>query len=624
MANSISFVLEKNIAIKKVREILTDANYRIINEKEINNGYGYKYSCEGCGVVLYFKAGKSSKIVFENAPVDLLSLFESKQEEKKKNTSDLTETSSLTKTIQIYTPIKIKTQTKQEEIKAAIKAKYSNIEESKSKKTINYQFVVNRGTQRFSITQFNNGTLLLQGASSPLFAEILSIVNLINPLSELENALLFVPESEQKKVKKAIEDIPEVFSEIYKKAQERISKDAFDYLYQNDQRTLVSAVGILETVKEKNLQIPLYNPILYPFAKTFEGFIIRLMIDKCFITFEDYKQNPEKADIGNSLRKQKFKKYIKDPTRNEFVLDKLSTVWESIRCHELHSDPAQDDDIINLKDISQVENRIGEISSAIMDGYRILVENGYTESEMLENNKIAQNEESKELKQTKLTTTSEKIIPSFEKRIGTDESGKGDYFGPLVIAGVLLDKSDEEKLLSIGVQDSKKNSDIKNRELAKQIRNVLRNEKYRIVFILPEKYNELYSKMNNLNQILAWGHARAIENILAISECAHAIADQFGDESYIKKALMEKGKNIELFQTPKGERDIAVAAASILARDMYLMQLELLSRKAGIELPKGASPEVEKVARFIVQNQGEDKLQFFAKLHFKTTKKVLI
>ncbi len=623
MSTTITFVLERDIAINKVRTILTDAHYSITNEKAINNGYGYKYFCESFGVVLYFKAGKSSKIVLENAPEELNLLFEPQQYEKKQTYPEQNETTPLTKTIPIHLAIRIATQTKQEEIKSAIKAKYKNIEESKPREAINYKFDVMQGTQRFSITQFTNGTLLLQGASSPLFTEILGIVHSINPLSEIENALIYVPEREQKQVKKAIEEIPKVFSDIYQRAQERISRDAFDYLYQNDQITLVSAIGILEAVKEKDLKIPLYNPILYPFAKTFEGFIIRLMIDKCFISFEDYKQNPNKADIGNCLRNKKFEKYIKDLSRNGFVLNKLNTVWESIRCHELHADPAQDDDIVNLQDIMQVENRIGEISSAIMDGYRILVKNGYTESEILQRKEIHGNQKPKEQTRIQSATTTEKIIPVFKKHIGTDESGKGDYFGPLVIAGVLLDKIDEEKLVSIGVQDSKKNTDNKNRELATQIRDILGNKKYEIIFILPEKYNELYSRMKNLNLLLAWGHARVIEYILSHSDCEHAIADQFGDESYIKKALMEKGKKIELFQTPKGERDVAVAAASILARDMYLKQLKLLSKKASIDLPKGASSEVESVARSIIQNKGKDKLNCFAKLHFKTTEKVL-
>ena len=165
----------------------------------------------------------------------------------------------------------------------------------------------------------------------------------------------------------------------------------------------------------------------------------------------------------------------------------------------------------------------------------------------------------------------------------------------------------EKELYALGVQDSKKNTDSKNQELALKIKQILGKENYSIVFILPEKYNELYQKMKNLNSLLAWGHARAIENILAEVNCDNAIADQFGNEEYINRALMEKGKSINLIQTPKAERDIAVAAASILARDMYLYQLSLLSRKANIALK--AHSFDRRTAKSIVMKHGKEELE---------------
>src|SRR4030095_5195126 len=100
------------------------------------------------------------------------------------------------------------------------------------------------------------------------------------------------------------------------------------------------------------------------------------------------------------------------------------------------------------------------------------------------------------------------------------------------------------------------------------------------------------TEVKNLNHLLAWGHARAIENLLLKGTCSHAIADQFGDENYIRSQLMEKGKKIQLTQLPKGERYIAVAAASILARDRFLSRMESLRDSYKIELPKGASDSV--------------------------------
>lgn len=211
--------------------------------------------------------------------------------------------------------------------------------------------------------------------------------------------------------------------------------------------------------------------------------------------------------------------------------------------------------------------------------------------------------------------------------IGTDESGKGDYFGPLVIAGVWVDESLQKSLAELGVRDSKELSDRRCQELASAIRDMCPGKYQVVVEISPEKYNQLHEQLlrekRNLNHLLAWGHARAIESLLTRQECKQAIADQFGDEKYIISKLMEKGRAINLLQTPKAERFIAVAAASILARDHFLTRLGQLSKEAGFNLLKGASPEVINTARQIVQKHGADALRRFAKLHFRTTASVL-
>lgn len=206
--------------------------------------------------------------------------------------------------------------------------------------------------------------------------------------------------------------------------------------------------------------------------------------------------------------------------------------------------------------------------------------------------------------------------------IGTDESGKGDYFGPLVIASALVDANSEKRLAAAGVRDSKKISDSSIHEIAKAIRSFLPKQNYSVVVIGPEKYNELYIKIGNLNRLLAWGHARAIENVLEHANCQNAIADQFGDESFIQKALLERGKKIRLVQIPKAEQYTAVAAASVLAREGFLVRLAELGQEIGFSLPKGASVEVENTARQIVQKLGKRALTMCAKLHFKTTQKL--
>jgi ribonuclease HIII len=210
--------------------------------------------------------------------------------------------------------------------------------------------------------------------------------------------------------------------------------------------------------------------------------------------------------------------------------------------------------------------------------------------------------------------------------IGTDESGKGDYFGPMVIAGVLIDSAAEAALKELGVKDSKTLSDKRCKELAVRIRNLL-PEKYQEVEIPPERYNQLYARLKaegkNLNHLLAWGHARAIESLLQKGTCSHAIADQFGDENYIRSKLMEKGKKLQLIQLPKGERYIAVAAASILARDRFLSRMESFRDSYKIELPKGASDTVVNAAKQFMQTNGGNSLGKIAKLHHKTTRKII-
>lgn len=204
--------------------------------------------------------------------------------------------------------------------------------------------------------------------------------------------------------------------------------------------------------------------------------------------------------------------------------------------------------------------------------------------------------------------------------IGTDESGKGDYYGPLTVAGFFLPEGQEDVLLELGIRDSKKMSDNRVRELSDMIR---KGYKYTIVAIGPEKYNELYGKLRNLNRLLAWAHSRAIENLLEEVPCTLAVTDQFGDKAFVLNALMKKGRNIDLIQKPKAEEDIAVAAASILARAEFLKRLYFLSQDVGIDLPKGASAKTEEVGVELIQKHGPEILDKVAKKHFKITGRIL-
>lgn len=215
--------------------------------------------------------------------------------------------------------------------------------------------------------------------------------------------------------------------------------------------------------------------------------------------------------------------------------------------------------------------------------------------------------------------------------IGTDESGKGDYYGPLVGAAVLIDLKTGNILEELGIKDSKMISDKRVHELAAEIMQVC-GEKAQVIPISPEKYNELYYQFTkegkNLNTLLAWAHTRGIENIIERYgvEDITVIVDKFADESYIQSKLLEGGRKAKLIivQLPKAEANIAVAAASVLARSEFLRRLDNLSIKYRLQFPKGASdPKVVDIGKKVIQNFGEDELRKIAKLHFKTTKKII-
>jgi ribonuclease HIII len=207
----------------------------------------------------------------------------------------------------------------------------------------------------------------------------------------------------------------------------------------------------------------------------------------------------------------------------------------------------------------------------------------------------------------------------FQPHFGVDESGKGDFFGPLVISGAYVDQGIARKLLDAGVVDSKRiSSDARIRALADTIRkNSL--SLVETVLIGPTKYNELYEKFGNLNKLLGWGHARVIENLLAKKpDCPRALSDQFADARVVEQSLLRHGRKINIEQRPKAESDIAVAAASILAREAFINWLERKGKEIGLRLDRGVSAGVKESAKKLVEMNGPGALRAIAKVHFRT------
>jgi ribonuclease HIII len=211
----------------------------------------------------------------------------------------------------------------------------------------------------------------------------------------------------------------------------------------------------------------------------------------------------------------------------------------------------------------------------------------------------------------------------FEPHCGIDESGKGDYFGPLVIAGVYTDREITRRLMDAGIMDSKR---ISSAAKIRQLTTIIRDTPgiaYHILTLPPLRYNELYAEFRNLNNLLAWGHATVIEKLILQSpDCPRALSDQFAKPYVLQKALSGKGLRIQLDQRTKAESDIAVAAASILARDRFVEWMEKTSSAGGVELPLGASASVIRAAREVITLHGKEALGKVAKLHFKTTQQV--
>jgi ribonuclease HIII len=209
-------------------------------------------------------------------------------------------------------------------------------------------------------------------------------------------------------------------------------------------------------------------------------------------------------------------------------------------------------------------------------------------------------------------------------RLGVDESGKGDFFGPLCVAGVYVNESVVTAWKSAGIRDSKTiGSDKIMAELADRIRKTP-GCVFTVVPIGNEAYNRLFGKMRSVNAMLAWGHARVIENLLTQRHRMNpppvrAISDQFASsKEVVSKALMGLGRDLELVQRHKAESDLAVAAASILARHEFVTRLASLGKQYGLVLPKGASAAVEATAKEFVGKYGAETLAKVAKMHFRT------
>lgn len=519
------------------------------------------------------------------------------------------------------------------------------------------------------ITFFSSGKILFQGKST---TETDNVFETIKKIITQEHRKEFENKIEQyfdndEDFSKYIEE-SECENYISSPGEEYLGKELFNFLNLNDQVDLLDAISLYEFSKKGSIKFNNYAILVRNFAIVFEGFLIKIFIETGILSEQQYKSDVRTA-IGNKLSDKVILKYIKHSSHNKHIAASLDSTWQSQRNKNLHSDyispkiiPEFEEAESDIKQVTKVmkecyynldfekiydnsgddNNSKIEVKLSNVDVNQVLinlVNEGFSLKQqkkakwILQKNNInivnVNDEYLKVIGPEKEVDNYKKLIESnnSEKErnyskgiIGIDESGKGDYFGPLVIAGVHINSKQGKLIKELGVKDSKSLSDMQIGLLAQKIKKIC---EYTIVTIGNEKYNELYSKIDNLNKMLAWGHARAIENMLEKVECNYALSDQFGDEKLIKNALMEKGKNIFLEQRPKAEDNIAVAAASILARNEFISRLKRISRKYDLEFPKGVSNSTVNVGKKFVNLYGRQKLNEVAKIHFKTTKKIL-
>lgn len=216
----------------------------------------------------------------------------------------------------------------------------------------------------------------------------------------------------------------------------------------------------------------------------------------------------------------------------------------------------------------------------------------------------------------------------FSAHAGSDESGKGDFFGPLVVCCAYTDEKLSDEMIKLGVKDCKQMSDKAVLTVGAQLRALLGPSGYALVKIGPAAYNRLYAKIKNINRLLAWAHGAAIEDLLEKRQnCKRVVVDQFAPtEATILRALKERGKKSEIVQRHKAESDIAVAAASVIAREVFMREIMKMSEELpeGVTVPMGSSdPRVRELAEEKVRAEGPTWLMNHCKVHFQTTDKVL-
>jgi ribonuclease HIII len=533
---------------------------------------------------------------------------------------------------------------------------------------------------RVTITQFASGTLMVQGLSSPLFDNVCETLDQYLTQSLSERATRYLSGDNERNTVTAYLEKPDSENESVKWLLNHLDKKVLDFLYDNDRRTLLAAAGVRNAFESSLDKLPDYSVVVMPFAKPYEGFLMKLAIHLNLISEEVLAKKANEIDVGDWI--VQIKDRLPDKKRYGDIATAIEAAW-NCRNKAVHSDAFLPISVI--KSFAEAEHEIGAILRAMARAYVVFAEE---KLELLPSAKeikqkgrepvkkeysfetVKRNELEAQLQYDGYPVTIQQkgqrneweiiVKPSlvviapreypkrvivsgidaetfcakyknilmnddslkFQKRMGVDESGKGDIFGPLVVAAVVVDPNTELFLAKRGIKDSKELSDGVILELAQVIKE---NCPVEVLTILPQEYNDLYRQFNNLNRLLAWGHAQVITRLNEREKPSKAISDQFGDDALLIEALKKEGCLIPLEQRPHAESDIAVAAASVIARAGFIISMRDYTNKSGLEIPLGASAaQVKEIGRQIYKRWGEKGLARIAKMHFKTVQEILL
>jgi len=534
---------------------------------------------------------------------------------------------------------------------------------------------------RVTISQYSSGMLMVQGLSSALFDSVCEVLDLHLTQTLADRASRYLPGESERNTVTAYLEQPNAENESTQWLLEHIDRKVLDFLYDNDRRTLLAAAGVRNAFKKSSEGLPDYSVVVMPFAKPYEGFLMRLAIH-LELTLEDaLAKKASEIEVGAWINQ--IKERNPDVKRYGDIVAGLDAAW-NCRHKAIHSDAFLPLSV--LKSFNDAEHEISTILRAMARSYVIFVEEGLklkpallkAEKVSAETIKPKTNFTFENVDRAKLCSQlkqdgypvveqadgrrnewevitrpeltilaprddSGRIVVDGQKakefcekyrvllsghsdvnnsKIGVDESGKGDLFGPLVVAGVIVNPQTEVLLAKRGIRDSKSLSDSTIMDLAPFIK---QNCPFEVIVLLPPEYNALYEQHGNLNRLLAWGHAQVISNLSKRQKVAKAISDQFGNESLVIDALKAENCDIVLEQRHRAESDIAVAAASIVARSEFVRAMNDYTSKVGVDIPLGASAaEVINIGRRIYKRWGKQGLERIAKMHFKTIQEIIM